>query len=260
VRRHVRLLFGVIAVALALPSAAEEGKVGVVLLHGKQGRVPGTVGSLALKLKGAGYLVATPEMPWSADRIYGASYEDAMSEIDKAADGLKIKEAKKIVVGGHSLGGNAAIGYAARRRDLAGIVVLAPGHFPEMPRLREIFASSVAHAKEMVAAGRGDSFESFTDFNLGKTFYCQTSAKIYLSYFDPEGPAVVPTNVVAIRPAIAILWVVGTKDPVTRGSGYAFDKAPPHPKSKYISVDADHLEVPAVAADQVVTWLRSLDQ
>jgi pimeloyl-ACP methyl ester carboxylesterase len=258
-RDHVRLLFGLIAIALAVPGAAEDGKVGIVLLHGKQSSVPGPVGSLAEKLRGAHYLVATPEMPWSRDRIYGASYEDAMSEIDKAADGLKKKGAQKIVVGGLSLGGNAAVGYAARRSDLAAIVVLAPGHFPELPRQREVFASSVARAREMIVAGRGDSFASFSDFNMGKTFYSQTSAKIYLSYFDPDGPAVVPANAAAIRSAIAILWVVGTKDLATRPSGYAFDKAPPHPKSKYVAVDADHLQVPAVAADQVLAWLRSLD-
>jgi hypothetical protein len=155
-RHYARLLFGLIAFALALPSAAREGKVGIVLLHGKQSPVPGPVGSLAQKLRGAGYLAATPEMPWSRD---------------------------------HS----------------------------------------------------------------------QASAKSYLSYFDPDGPTVMPANAAAIRSAIAILWVVGTKDPATRPSGYAFDKAPPHPKSKYVAVDADHLQVPAVAADQVLAWLRSLD-
>jgi hypothetical protein len=75
-RDHVRLLFGLIAIALAIPGAAEEGKVGIVLLHGKQSPVPGPVGSLAEKLRGAHYLVATPEMPWSRDRIYGASLRE----------------------------------------------------------------------------------------------------------------------------------------------------------------------------------------
>lgn len=259
-RQIVRFSFGLIAIALALPGAAEEGKVGVVLMHGKQGTVSGRLGPLAQKLKEAGYLVATPEMPWSRDRIYGASYEDAMSEIDKAADGLRKKGAQRIVVGGHSLGGNAVVGYAARRSDLAGIVALAPGQYPELPRWRERFTSSVAHAREMVAAGHGDSVESFTDFNMGKTFYCQASARIYLSYFDPAGPAVMPTNAAAIRSPIPILWVVGARDPATRPGSYAFDKAPPHPKSKYVALDADHLEVPTASADQVLTWLRSLGE
>ena len=258
-RDHVRLLFGLIAIALAIPGAAEEGKVGIVLLHGKQSPVPGPVGSLAQKLRGAHYLVAIPEMPWSRNRIYGASYEDAMSEIDRAADGLRKKGAQKIVVGGHGLGGNAAVGCAARRGDLAGIFVLAPSQSPELSRWREMSASSVAHAREMVAAGHGESFESFTDSNMGKIFYPQASAKSYLSYFDPDGPAVIPKNATAIRSAIAILWVVGTKDLGTPPSGYAFDKAPPHPKSKYVAVDSEYLQVPAVAAEQVLAWLRSLD-
>jgi hypothetical protein len=61
------------------------------------------------------------------------------------------------------------------------------------------------------------------------------------------------------RSLIPILWVLGSRDPVTRGSGDAFDRAPPHSKRQYVSVDADHLEVPAVAADQILTWLRGLD-
>jgi esterase/lipase len=177
-RHDVRSLLTLIAIALALPVGADDGKVGIVLLHGKQSRPTGAVAPLERTLKGAGYLVATPEMPWSRDRIYGASYEDAMSEIDKAADELRKKGAGKVVVIGHSLGGNAAVGYAARRTDLGGIVVLAPGQYPELPMWRERFTLSVAHAREMVAAGHGDSVESFTDFNMGKTFYCQASARV----------------------------------------------------------------------------------
>jgi pimeloyl-ACP methyl ester carboxylesterase len=258
--RYLKLFFSVIALTFALPSDAEETKLGIVLLHGKQDKAPYHVGSLAQKLRGARYLVAAPEMPWSRNRIYDASCEDAMLEIDKAVEALKKDGARKIVVGGLSLGGSAAVAYASRRDNLAGIMVLAPGHFPELQRPREIFASSVTRAKEMVAAGRGDSTDSFSDFNMGKIFNSRASAKNYLSYFDPNGPAVVPTNAAAIRSPIPILWVVGTKDPVTRPSSYAFDKAPSHPKSKYVAVDAGHLETPAAAAEQVLAWLQSLDQ
>jgi pimeloyl-ACP methyl ester carboxylesterase len=259
--RHVlRSLFSLIAFALALPAGAQDEKVGVVLLHGKQGAPSGAVASLARKMTGAGFLVATPEMPWSRNRIYGASYEDAMAEIDEAAEGLRKKGARNIVIGGHSLGGNAAVGYASRHDRLAGLIVLAPGHFPDLWTQRDTIKSSVAHAKEMVAAGNGDSIESFADFNMGKTFYCHATAKVYLSYLDPDGPAVIPKNAAAIRSPMPILWVVGSRDPATRPSSYAFDKAPAHPKSRYLAVDAEHVEVPAVAADQVVMWLRSLDQ
>ena len=261
--RYLILSFSFIALALALPiasSAAEEGNVGIVLLHGKQDRAPYEISSLARKLKRAGYLVVTPEMPWSRNRIYDASYEEAMLEIDKAVEALKKDGARKILVGGLSLGGNASVGYVSRRDNLAGIIVLAPGHFPELRGLRDPCAASVARAKEMMAAGRGDATGSFSDINMGKTFNSQASARNYLSFFDPNGPAVVPTNAAAIRLPIPILWVVGTKDPLTRPGSYAFDKAPFHPKSKYVAVDAGHLETPSAAADQVLTWLQSFNQ
>ena len=193
--------------------ASDEGEIGIVLLHGKQDIAPYEISSLAGKLKGAGYLVVTPEMPWSRNRIYDASYEEAMKEIDKAVDALKKAGARKIVVGGLSLGGNATVGYASRRDNLMGIMVFAPGHFPELQRSREMFASSVAHAKEMIAAGRGDSISTFDDANMGRTFGSRATARNYLSFFDPDGPAVVPVNAAAIRSPIPIFWTVGAGIP-----------------------------------------------
>ena len=84
VKRYLTLLLSVALLAIAIPADAEEQRVGIVLLHGKQDKAPYYVGALAQKLRSARYLVATPEMPWSANRIYDASYEDAMLEIDKA--------------------------------------------------------------------------------------------------------------------------------------------------------------------------------
>jgi cephalosporin-C deacetylase-like acetyl esterase len=100
---------------------------------------------------------------------------------------------------------------------------------------------------------------NFNDSNMGKYFTSQASVKVYLSYFDSNGPAVVPANAAAIRSPIPILWVVGSKDPLTRPSSYAFDKAPTHPKSKYLSVNAGHLDTPTVAAEQIILWIKALE-
>ncbi len=256
-------LFSLIAIVFAWPNVAQATdaeKIGIVLLHGKQDKAPYRIAQLARKLESAGYLVAMPELPWSRDRIYDASYDAAMLEIDQAVATLKQGGARRIMVGGLSLGGNATVGYAARRDNLAGIIVLAPGHFAELRGKREDISESLARAGEMVATGRGDAVASFSDVNMGKGFSVRASAKNYMSFFDPNGPSVVPVNAAAIRSPIPILWVVGSQDPGTRPSSYAFDKAPAHPKSKYIVVDAGHLETPTVAADKVLTWLQSLDQ
>ncbi len=88
--------------------------LGVVLLHGKGGTPTSMIEGLNESLRKEGALVDAPELPWSARRIYDATYEQAMTEIDAAVERLKLAGAKNIAVIGHSLGANAAIGYAAR--------------------------------------------------------------------------------------------------------------------------------------------------
>ena len=98
--------------------------LGVVYLHGKASWPGALNGGILSSLEDEGALVAKPEMPWSFHRRYAATYDQAMGEIDAAVAGLKAKGATRIVIIGHSLGANAAIGYAARHPDLAGVVAL----------------------------------------------------------------------------------------------------------------------------------------
>ena len=136
-------------------SAAQLDGFGIVYLHGKAGWPGAFNGGILSSLRDEGALVATPEMPWSFHRRYAATYDEAMTEIDAAVAGLKAKGARRIVVIGHSLGANAAIGYAARRAnlaDLAGVVALSPGHLPEIGNMRDFVADAVARAKESPTA------------------------------------------------------------------------------------------------------------
>jgi hypothetical protein len=43
-----------------------------------------------------------------------------------------------------------------------------------------------------------------------------------------------------------------------RGQAYAFDLAPPNPKSRYLVVGGGHTDTPATAAGQVAAWVREL--
>ena len=232
--------------------------VGVVYLHGK-GAWPGAAdGGILSTLTEEGALVATPEMPWSFKRKYGATYEQAMAEIDAAATALKAKGATRIVVIGHSLGANAAIGYAARHPDLAAVVALAPGHLPEVEGLRSHTQEAIAEAKQFVAAGQGDVPRRFPDMAQGIPLTATATPLVYLSMFDPDGPAVIPKNAEAMGP-VPLLWVVGTLDPIARrGPDYAFKFGAKNPKSHYIEVFAGHLTTPLAARSQVVEWINSL--
>jgi pimeloyl-ACP methyl ester carboxylesterase len=262
-----RLLLALVALFLtqnlagAAPDADLHG-LGVVYLHGKAAWPGALNGGILGALQDEGALVATPEMPWSFHRRYAATYDQAMAEIDAAATGLKAKGATRIVIIGHSLGANAAIGYAARYPGLAGIVALAPGHLPETEGLRSFVADAVERAKTLIAAGKGDVPQTFPDMAQGLPLIATATPVVYLSMFDPDGPAVIPKNAAALGAAAApvpLLWVVGKLDPIDRrGPDYAFNAAAKNPKSKYIEVFAGHLTTPLAARKQVVDWINSL--
>jgi pimeloyl-ACP methyl ester carboxylesterase len=259
VSRAFAALVVVAGLSLVAPaqSASLQG-VGVVFLHGK-GAWPGAGdGGILSTLAEEGALVASPEMPWSFNRKYGATYEQAMAEIDAAAAGLKAQGATRIVVIGHSLGANAAIGYAARHPELAAVVAMAPGHLPEAEGLRSHTREAVAEAKQLIAAGPGDVPRSFPDMAQGIPLTTTATPKVYLSMFDPDGPAVIPKNAEAMGP-VPLLWVVGTLDPIARrGPDYAFKFGAKNPKSRYIELFAGHLTTPLAARSQVVDWINSL--
>jgi len=267
-RRRVIAVLVALAAALLSPRIGDAAPTaqlqdfGIVYLHGK-GAWPGAVnGGILSSLKDQGALIVTPEMPWSFNRRYAATYDEAMTEIDNAVAGLKTKGAKRIVIIGHSLGANAAIGYAARHSDIAGVVALAPGHLPETGNLRDYVADAVARAKTLVAAGQGNIPQSFPDMAQGIPLSATATPIVYLSMFDPDGPAVIPKNAATMGAAahpVPLLWIVGKLDPIDRrGPDYAFDAAAKNPKSKYIEVFAGHLTTPFAARDHVVAWINSL--
>ncbi|MGA2895362.1 MAG: alpha/beta hydrolase [Xanthobacteraceae bacterium] len=235
---------------------------GIIFLHGKGAWPGGFDGGILSSLEEEGAQVAKPEMPWSFHRRYAATYDGAMAEIDAVVAGLRAKGASRIVVIGHSLGANAAIGYAARHPELTGVVALAPGHLPEAAPMRDFVRDAVERAKQLVAAGQGNVAQTFPDMAQGIPLTATATPVVYLSMFDPDGPAVIPKNTAAMgraTPPVPLLWVAGKLDPIDRrGPEYAFDAGAGNPKSKYIEVFAGHLTTPLMAHRQVVEWINSL--
>jgi len=185
-------------------------KIGVVLIHGKGGGLK-WVSGLARKLSSQGIVVETPLLPWSRNRIYDRIYDASMLEIDGAVKKLKAKKATSIFIAGHSLGANAALGYGTRRTGLRGIIMLAAGHLPSGRVLTKKFAKSVAKAKKMVRNGNGKKVSQFADFNMGRRSTVKTTAEIYLSWFEPWGPASMMANAGKLK-NVPVLWVAGNQD------------------------------------------------
>ena len=248
-----------IAALFPAVAAAQTPAVGVVLMHGKWGTPDKGIAPVELELKGAGFAVVSREMPWSDRRAYDAGWDEAMLQIEGEVAGLRAAGARKIVIGGHSMGANVALGYAARHADVDGVLVLAPGHTPERFAGNRQMAESLARARALVAAGQNGSYANFTDTNQGRTREVSAHPSVYLSYFDPDGAAVMPRNAAKLSPNTAVFWVVGTKDRMfAAGTGYAFDRAPANPHSLYRTVDADHFGTPAAARRIVVDWVKGL--
>jgi pimeloyl-ACP methyl ester carboxylesterase len=261
IREIVIGLFAALAAMTASGSSlAQKGLAGfgIVLIHGKGGTPTTGIEGLHEALKRQGALVEAPEMPWSARRIYDATYDQAMTEIDAAVERLKTSGAQKIVVIGHSLGANAAIGYGARRKGLHGVVALAPGHLPEAWALRARTRGAIADAKKMIAAGKGNVRMSFPDLAQGIPFQIRATPEVYLSMFDPEGPAVMPKNAAAMGD-VPLLWIVGIADPmVLHGKDYVYGQGIRHPKSRYVVTASMHLTTPYQSRGDIISWLKGL--
>jgi pimeloyl-ACP methyl ester carboxylesterase len=251
-----RTIAAVFLLAYAMGTHAAD-RVGVVLLHGKRGS-PDHLASLANDLAQHGYLVAVPDMPWSKSRAYDRTLEDGYREIDAALDGLRQRGAVRLVVGGHSMGANMAIGYTATHKNVDAVMALGPGQTVESQSFIDKLGSSVSRARSLLAEGKGNEKLDFQDLHLGKLSAVAVSPKVYLSYFDPEGYANMPK--MAQRIVVPFLWTVGNQDAnmLNRGSAYAFERAKPNTLSRYVTVDADHMGTPEASREEAVRWLGAV--
>src|SRR5690242_13411699 len=121
-----RALLALVCLLFAGVCAAAD--VGVVVMHGKWGSTK-LVQPLSDALAREGFIVSTPEMPWSGRRLYDRTVADANAELDAQIGQLEAKGAKRVFVIGHSLGAAFAVEYAAHAPAavVAGIVAIAPG-------------------------------------------------------------------------------------------------------------------------------------
>lgn len=229
--------------------------LGIVLAHGKWDKPPFAIAGLAAALRGAGHAVATPELPWSLARLYDAAFDHALDTLRQTAADLRQRGCRRVLLGGHSLGANAALACAGRHGGADGLLVLAPGHLPERLHAAGLTSASLAQAEAAVSAGQ-DGRIALVDVFQGEPRRLRIAPAHYLSHFAADGAAVLPDNCRRLGAALPLLWVVGRSDPhFALGSTYAYALAPAHPASRYVEIDADHVGTPAAAAHVVLDWL-----
>lgn len=244
--------------ALVAPGVSGQA-LGVVMMHGKWSSPPPWHLPVSNAIREAGWPVVELNMPWSGNRLYDSSYDDALESIAEAVGRLRAQGIRRVIVGGHSFGANAAIAYAGQGRDIDGVLAMAPGHMPRRSYESGTTRDSVDEARRLVAQGRGAETIAFTDTNQGRKRGLSSRADIFLGYFDPGGLGDMPSQMAKIPRPLPILWLIGTSDPLyPAGSGYAFDMAPPHPLSRYEVVSANHVNTPAAGIDVVMSWLKAI--
>lgn len=252
---------GLLATALALLAGSAIGQGGkdcaVVLLHGKWGN-PQAIGYFGRKLEPACSFKAL-EMPWSQRREYDKPYPGALQEIAAQVKAFRADGYRRVLVAGHSFGANAALAYMAEVGDADGVIALAPGHAPEFMYARGIGKDGVDQARELVAAGKGGERVRMEDLNQRARRSFSLRADVVLSYFDPQGLGHMPLTITRFRKPVPLLWAIGTGDRLhAAGPQFAFERAPAHPASKYLVVEADHMGTPDAAVPGVLEWIRSL--
>lgn len=249
------------ALAATAPGADAADKTGIVLMHGlgETADAKSPIGKFAAEVQSFGFLVATPEMPWSKKRSLDKSFDDTLAEIDKAVAELKAKGATKVAVGGNDIGANAALGYGARRAELAGVLAIKANVTPELEKFAKGIEGDLKRAKDMVAAGKGDDKGDFHDGINGKKGILKTTAKIFLSWYDPKGTTALPNNAAALKPGMSFMWLIGDTDNVgALGRNYVFAKAPDNPNNSFKVITGFHKVMGTKGATETAAWLKGL--
>jgi pimeloyl-ACP methyl ester carboxylesterase len=258
-RTFASLALGMLPLA-ALPANAAE-RIGVLMLHGKNPGGPQSPQYAPVKaaMEKQGWLVVLPDMPWSRNRYLQGNWDGAMAEIAGHVKSLQDQGATRIVLMGHSMGVPAAMSHAARGGTAHALVLLAPGHVPRgyftAPSLAPV-KESIEAARALVAAGKGDENQRFIDINQGRQQPVVTTAKNFLSYFDPESDADMGVTAPRLPANLPVLTAIGQGDPMfTRVREYYVDKLPANTRTQLLEVSGGHLDTPQVALDQLLAWI-----
>lgn len=202
----------------------------VLLLHGTFAHNKMEImQALADLLKEKGYNTLAVNLSFSVDKRpsdmldckieHKHQHEDAIAELDTWMNWLKEQGASKVVVLGHSRGGNQAAWYAAEKDSalLEKVVAVAPAtadpdkasqEYEE--RYKKPLADILAEAQKLVDAGKGD-----TVMELPGLVYCENAkatANSVIGYYKTDERRNTPSLLAKIKKPMLI--VMGSADEV----------------------------------------------
>lgn len=244
---------------LAVQAQPTAPAIGVVVMHGKGGRPDGLTAPLDVSLRQKGWLVVSPEMPWSGNRKYDADVTAAEAQVSEVIAALRQRGAAKVMLAGHSQGAVFALHYASKY-PLDGLILIAPGGNVATSFYQQQISSSVAQSRSMVAAGKGGEPSEFDEFEGGKGHWkIRTTAAAYLSWFDPGGAMNQMKSSAALPKTLPVLHVAPTSDypALLRGKQEMFD-ALSTPLKRLYEPGSDHRNAPRDAAGEIAKWITEV--
>jgi pimeloyl-ACP methyl ester carboxylesterase len=257
VRRHLTALLawlGLGAPAPALPQTRQ--KLGIVLLHGI-GADGSSMAPLAGQLRAPGWLVATPDMPWSQTTAFSEPVAVAERQVREALERLRRDGAQRLVLAGFSIGGFFAARMAGQV-PVDALVAIAPNGGSDMKKLDD----QLARARELVAQGKGQERTTLMDADVASPARWPlegTRPASYLEWYDPQGAMNWDRAWRALKPGLPVLLVVPTRDlaNLRQKKAELWSMLPPHPANLLLEPRSDHIGAPAASAEGVVRWLGS---
>lgn len=130
---------------------------------------------------------------YDCKNLHKHKHTDALSEISVWIDWLKKKDVKKIILLGHSRGGNQAAWFASQNDDPAikSAILVAPMTWDEKSasenykkRYKKDLQPLLERAQKLIKSGKGDTVLAHTDF-----LYCEDTsitAEAFVSYYAPD--------------------------------------------------------------------------
>lgn len=245
---------------MCLSARADNGAIGVVVMHGKGGSPSRLVSDLASSLQGRGFQVENLDMPWSGRRGYDVNVAGAEAEVDAALGRLRSKGASKVFVAGHSQGGIFALHFGGKYK-VDGVVAIAPGGNVASTLFREKLGDALSMARRNVDEGKGAEKVDLSDYESGKgTFTVATSSANYLTWFDPEGAMNQTKAIKAISAGTPVLYIAPLNDypALVRANGPLYELLPKHPLTQLYQPATSHLNAPASSAQTIGDWMTAV--
>jgi pimeloyl-ACP methyl ester carboxylesterase len=254
----VNISSGYVTEAWYYPPAEKSLNVAILHMHGKSATPDAPHNARFIQeMRQLGYPVYALLMPWAGERYQG-SVQDGLNSLARLIEQVP---AERVLITGHSMGGMAALQYAASTTNpkVLGAVSIAPGHDPNTNTyLRAHTAQSAAQACLLMDQGEGNSRRSYKEMNSGRTYNIQATAEYYCTHY--QAGRYPDSRQMAKQAKIPVFILSGSGDKLTKTYHHhaLFASLPESSKHRHEVLSGNHGEVLYRHPEVIDEWVKQL--